>query len=117
MSGVMVRQENGMVSVETALGMGSLIAVTLCALAPLVGWLYVTDAGHSAREIAREYALHGQDQVAVMIEHVQSDGSEVHVEREGEYVRVTVSKKLPHMLSWIGVDLSRSQLAMVEPRG
>lgn len=61
-----------MVSVETALSIGPLIAVVGLLLMPLFGWIYAADAGNSAREIAREYAIHHD--AAARISRAESEG-------------------------------------------
>ncbi len=106
-------REVGMVSVETALSIGPLIAVVGLLLMPLFGWIYAADAGNSAREIAREYAIHHD--AAARISRAESEGKVVRIRQDGNYIDVTVTRKLPAAMSWLGVNLSGSHRMMVEP--
>ncbi|USR79311.1 hypothetical protein [Arcanobacterium pinnipediorum] len=111
-----MQREKAMVSVETALSVGPLIIVVLSAMLPLVGWLYHIEAGHSAREIAREYAIHGPRSASGLIEKVRSSGGDVRIEHVGEYAQITVVKKMPDFLDWIGIDIAGTHLVVMEPR-
>lgn len=84
-------------------------------LMPLMGWVYVIDVGHNAREIAREYAIHGEDGASELIAHVQGQGNKVRIKRSGQYADITVVKPLPPIMQWLGINVSGSHTVMVEP--
>ncbi|WP_216395458.1 hypothetical protein [Arcanobacterium phocae] len=108
-------RESGMVSVETALSIGPLLAVIVMISMPLIGWIYVMEAEHQAREISREYALHGESAVNGLVSQVEARGDEVRINRFGPYANITVIKKVPAFMTWLGVELSGSRQVVMEP--
>lgn len=108
-----VRAEGGMVTAEFAIVTPAVILVALALISMLVmGWKQV-EVGNEAKEIAREYSLHGHTTLA---EQAKATGADVRLGVEGEVVTVTVTRRGGGLYSWFDLDFSGTHRAVIEPR-
>lgn len=111
---VVAHPEPGMVTSEFALVTPIYLLVGVLMIGGLVGAWKTIMVSNEAKEIAREYAIHGEAEIATA---VRREGADVSINVNEQIVHVEVRREGTGVYELMGVDFVGHHRSVIEPGG